>query len=203
MRVRTKVYIILMVFFSILLSYLPIVYLFPQSSPARLSHVCQSVPANCIVLVFFSFVIAVGLAEIIGFCFKKSIEIKWRRSKLGGILVSEGYVTEEELRKALTEQGLRIGEVLIRAGRITAEQLDHALNHQRKVPGKLGEILKDLAYSTDEDINWAINRSEERLGEIFLKKGVLTDYDLSSSLALQRYGPRWIEKAWDGKITIH
>ena len=203
MRARTKACIILTVFFAILLSYLLIVCLSPQCSLARLSHICQSVPANCIVLIFFSFIIAVGLAEIIDLCFKKFLEIKWRRSKLGEILVSEGYITEEELREALTEQGLRIGEVLVRDGRITAEQLEHALNHQRKVPGKLGEILKDLAYSTDEDINWALNRTEERLGEIFLERRVLTDYDWSSSLALQRYGPRWIKKAWDGKITIH
>ncbi|MBW1799034.1 MAG: hypothetical protein JRJ21_11735 [Deltaproteobacteria bacterium] len=131
------------------------------------------------------------------------MEIRWRSSKLGKIFVSEGYVTEEELGEALREQNLRVGEVLVRAGRITAEQLEHALNRQRKVSGKLGDILKDLAYSTDEDIDWALDNIGKRLGEILVQNEVISRYDLNSSLALQRYGPEWSQKAWKGEITIH
>ncbi|MBW2116434.1 MAG: hypothetical protein JRH09_00700 [Deltaproteobacteria bacterium] len=158
---------------------------------------------NCLFLMFSSLLVAWLFSEFIDFCYKKALEIRWRRSKLGKIFVSEGYVTEEDLREALREQNLRVGEVLVRAGRITAEQLEHALNHQRKVPGKLGEILKDLAYSTDEDIDWALNNTGKRLGEILVRNDAISRYDLNSSLALQRYGPKWSQKAWEGKITIH
>lgn len=203
MRSRTKFSILLIVFFGILLSYLLLITLFPSCWIIHLCGLSQSVIVNCLFLMFSSLLVAWLFSEFIDFCYKKALEIRWRRSKLGKIFVSEGYVTEEDLREALREQNLRVGEVLVRAGRITAEQLEHALNHQRKVPGKLGEILKDLAYSTDEDIDWALNNTGKRLGEILVRNDAISRYDLNSSLALQRYGPKWSQKAWEGKITIH
>jgi len=202
-RSRTKFSILLIVFFGILLSYLLLITLFPSCWIIHLCGLSQSVIVNCLFLMFSSLLVAWLFSEFIDFCYKKALEIRWRRSKLGKIFVSEGYVTEEDLREALREQNLRVGEVLVRAGRITAEQLEHALNHQRKVPGKLGEILKDLAYSTDEDIDWALNNTGKRLGEILVRNDAISRYDLNSSLALQRYGPKWSQKAWEGKIIIH
>ena len=54
------------------------------------------------------------------------------RPKLGEILVSKGYITEEDVDKVLSEQRMRLGEVLIKSDRITAEQLHNALNYQKK-----------------------------------------------------------------------
>jgi hypothetical protein len=203
MRARTKLSILLVVFFGILFSYLLLITLFPSCWVTNLCGLSHSMTVNCLFLIFSSLCVAWLFSEFVESCYKKALEIRWRRSKSGKIFVSEGYVTEEDLSEALREQNLRVGEVLVRAGRITAEQLDQALNRQRKVSGKLGEILKDLAYSTDEDIDWALDNTGKRLGEILVRKDVISRYDLNSSLALHRYGPKWSQKAWEGKISIH
>ena len=110
--------------------------------------------------------------------------------KLGNALVSKGYITEEELDKALAEQRVRLGEVLLRSDRITAEQLHIALNHQQKESIKIGEICKKMGYITSEDLNWALNRMKRRLGEILIEIGVLKDYELQNALALQKESPQ-------------
>ncbi len=107
------------------------------------------------------------------------------RPKLGKVLVSKGYITEQELHRALSEQRLRLGELLVRSGRITAQQLNHALDYQKKVSMKLGEILEAMGYITAEDINRALKRMKRKLGEIMIEMGLLRDYKLQRGLALQ------------------
>ncbi|MBW2490096.1 MAG: hypothetical protein JRE65_02965 [Deltaproteobacteria bacterium] len=106
--------------------------------------------------------------------------------RLGKALVSKGYITEEELDKALSEQKVRLGEVLVRSDRITAEQLHIALAHQKKESVKIGEICQKLGYITSEDLNWALNRMKRRLGQILIEIGVLKDDELQQALALQK-----------------
>ena len=108
------------------------------------------------------------------------------KPKLGETLVSKGYVTEEELNKALSEQRIRLGEALIRSDRISAEQLHIALAHQKKESIKIGEICKKLGYISSEDLNWVLNRMKRRLGEILIEIGVLKDNELQDALAIQR-----------------
>ena len=108
------------------------------------------------------------------------------RPKLGQTLVFKGYISEEELDKALSEQKIRLGEILVRSDRITAEQLHIALAHQKKDAIKIGEICKKLEYITSEDLNWALNRMKRRLGEILIEIGVLKDNELQHALALQK-----------------
>jgi hypothetical protein len=108
------------------------------------------------------------------------------KPKLGKTLVSKGYITEEELEKALSEQRVRLGEVLVRSDRITAEQLHIALGHQKEESIKIGEICKKMGYIRSEDLNWALNRMKRRLGEILIEIGVLKDSELQHSLALQK-----------------
>ncbi len=106
--------------------------------------------------------------------------------RLGKTLVSKGYITEEELDKALSEQKVRLGEVLVRSDRITAEQLHIALAHQKKESVKIGEICQKLGYITSEDLTWALNRMKRRLGQILIEIGVLKDDELEQALALQK-----------------
>ena len=108
------------------------------------------------------------------------------RPKLGQTLVSKGYITEEVLDKALSEQKIRLGEILIRSDRITAEQLHIALDHQKKESIKIGEICKRMGYVTSEDLNWALNRMKRRLGEILIEIGVLKVDELQHALDLQK-----------------
>ncbi|MFC1812707.1 hypothetical protein ACFL03_08445 [Thermodesulfobacteriota bacterium] len=108
------------------------------------------------------------------------------KPKIGKILVSKGYITEEELYRALSEQRVRFGEVLVRSDRITAEQLHIALGRQEKESIKIGEICKKMGYITPEDLNWALDRMKRRLGEILIEIGVLKDNELQHALALQK-----------------
>jgi hypothetical protein len=108
------------------------------------------------------------------------------KPKLGEILISEGYITEKELTGALSQQGLKIGQVLVQAGRITTEQLNQALETQQKQPGKIGEILKELEFAQDEDINWALAKMKKKIGTVLLDMGLLTDYDVDRALRIQR-----------------
>jgi hypothetical protein len=107
------------------------------------------------------------------------------KPKLGQILVSKGYITEEELEKALSEQKIRLGDMLIRSDRITAEQLHIALDNQKKESVKIGEICKKMGYVTSEDLDWALNRMKRRLGEILVEIGALKVDELQHVLALQ------------------
>ena len=77
-----------------------------------------------------------------------------------------------------------MGEILVDCGRITSEQRDQALSYQRKKYRKIGVILKELRYSTEEDILWAIERMKRKIGEILMEKKYITDYDLTTVLSL-------------------
>jgi len=107
-------------------------------------------------------------------------------SKIGKILVSQRYITQEQLYQALKEQSLRIGEVLVQEGRITPKQLQHALAIQKKENRRLGKILTELSYSKEEDIRWALNKTHRRLGKILREKNLVSDYDLACALTLKK-----------------
>ena len=66
------------------------------------------------------------------------------------------------------------------------DQLNQALDRQKEAPMKIGEILKEIGYATDEDINWALAKMKRRIGEVLLDMGVLTDYDVGRALRMQR-----------------
>jgi hypothetical protein len=203
MRARAKVHLVLGTFCGILFSFLAVLTVSPSCCLAKLSSLCQSIPGNCIFVAFSSLFAAWVLSEFAALCHTKFQELKSRKTKLGKILLSQGYVTQDELREALNEQSLKIGEVLVRAGRVSSGQLQRALNHQKQFPGRLGEILREMGFSSDDDIEWALSNRRRKVGEILLKNGIITKYDLNSSLALKRFGPKWVEKAWKGRITIH
>jgi type IV pilus assembly protein PilB len=90
----------------------------------------------------------------------------------------------------LEEQKLRIGEILVLSGRLTLKQLDESLERQKQVSRKLGEVLIELGFSTQEDIDWALHMMERRLGEILREKGLLKDEDIEWLLGQQEFGRR-------------
>jgi len=112
--------------------------------------------------------------------------------RLGQVMVFEGYITDNELQSALSEQRLKLGEMLVRAGRLTAQQLTHALGYQKKISNQLGEILKKLGHTTEKDIAWALGKMKRKLGEIVRDSGLITDIELHRLLVLQRYESRWL-----------
>jgi hypothetical protein len=190
MSSKGKLYLFSALFLIISLSYLSLQLLFPSSSLAKLVDLFQSTWLTYIALVICFLFIAIGFANLIEFSYGRLVRMRWRRTKLGEILISEGYLTVRELKDALSEQKLRIGEVLLGAGRITSQQLAQALRYQVKFSKRLGEILRELGYVTEEDIRWALRRMNRKLGEIVREKGLLTDHELHLAWALQHYGPR-------------
>ncbi|MDR1812191.1 MAG: Flp pilus assembly complex ATPase component TadA [Candidatus Fibromonas sp.] len=74
---------------------------------------------------------------------------------LAKILLRLGFVTEEKLALVLSEQlqikeHKRIGELLVERNYITVEQRDKALEEQKKSGLRLGKILMQLGFMTEE-----------------------------------------------------
>ncbi len=78
--------------------------------------------------------------------------MRWKREKLGDILVQAKLITKEQLEEALQEQknsGKPIGRILINLEAITENQLAEALAKQKNLPLiNLGEYEINLAAAT-------------------------------------------------------
>ncbi|RJP79819.1 MAG: pilus assembly protein PilB [Candidatus Zixiibacteriota bacterium] len=57
--------------------------------------------------------------------------------------------------KSLNAQG-KIGEILLHQGRITEEQLRKCLNEQRFKKEKLGQLLVSMGFAVEDDVVWAL-----------------------------------------------
>ncbi|MGD2125145.1 MAG: zinc-ribbon domain-containing protein [Desulfobacteraceae bacterium] len=187
---RTKLFLFVAIFYAILLIYLSVSYVSPASSLTRIAGIFQNFWANFIFLGLCFLAVALLLYGIVCFFCRKLLMARWSRPKLGKVLVGDGYITKEQLREALGEQEQRIGEVLVQGGRITVEQLDQALDSQKKSPAPLGDILREMGYATEEDVNWALGKLDRRLGEVLRDRGLLTERDLDWVLGRQQYKPR-------------
>ena len=97
----------------------------------------------------------------------------------------------------------RLGETLLQNGRIKREQLRRALEEQNKL-GKvkpLGEILVDLGYVTQGEVEEALNRQRSgggRLEDTLVQSGKISPEMLARSLAMQ-LGYEFVD---EGKIQI-
>ncbi|MDR2580287.1 MAG: Flp pilus assembly complex ATPase component TadA [Fibromonadaceae bacterium] len=74
---------------------------------------------------------------------------------LGKILVRLGFVSEEQMTAILSEQlqtsqHKRIGELLVEKNYITVEQRERALEEQKKTGLRLGKMLMQLGFMTEE-----------------------------------------------------
>lgn len=87
-----------------------------------------------------------------------------RKSRLGGMLVELGYITNKQLMDMLLDQlkphelGRRrkTGEILLNSEIITESQLEHALEVQQVKKQRIGEVLISLGYVTKEQITEAL-----------------------------------------------
>ena len=141
---------------------------------------------NFIFLMVAFLFISYIMTELTVYAYRFAARMRWQTPKLGKILVSQGYITQEQLYQSLKEQNLRIGEVLVQEGRITPKQLLHALALHEKKKRRLGEILTELGYSNEQDIRLALAKKNRRLGKILREKNLLTDYDLACALTLKK-----------------
>ncbi len=190
MDIRGKCILFIATFCALYIGFYLVVSLsiFPDCPLHQLINDSQSGSFNFLMVMISGLISAFILVELIILCYAELIKLRKKIfvPKLGKVMVSRGYVTEEQLKEALSEQRLRLGEVLIKAGLITTEQLEHALDYQKVVKKKIGEILRELGYSTDEKIIWALRKMNRRLGEIFVEKGFFTKTEINRVLTRRR-----------------
>jgi hypothetical protein len=189
---RTKIFIFSAVFYAVLLSYVSAALVSPSNPYAQLAAVFQSFWANFLLLVLFLVAASLCIYMATCFCCKRMLRTPWGKPKLGKLLLRDGFVTKEELEEALEEQKLRIGEVLVLSGRLSEKQLDDSLERQKLVSKKLGEVLIELGFSTQKDIEWALLMMERRLGEILRERGLLKEEDIEWLLGQQEFGRRYL-----------
>lgn len=184
---NTKVCLFIAIFSACLILDLLLPFLHPGTSSLHDFDIFKSPSANYLLLILIFMVIAFVLGNILHYVCWQLKKIVSRGPKIGNALVSQGLITPEQLKEALLEQGLKLGEVLTRAGRITDQQKQHALEFQKRQHRQFGEILKELGYATEEDIQWAMNKIKRKIGSILKEKRLVTDYDITCALSLKDY----------------
>ncbi len=181
---KTKTCLFIAIFSACIILDLILHFLHPSSTFHDL-EVFSNSAANFFFSIFVFFASAFVLSNILHYCCSKVFGKKAGALKIGEALISQGLITEDQLKKALSEQRLRTGEILVKAGRLTEQQRDQALAIQRKKYRKIGQILRELGYSTEEDIPWALHMANRRIGRILKDMNLITDYDIDCALLLK------------------
>lgn len=118
---------------------------------------------------------------------------KYLGKKLGEILISDGAISEEQLREALDfqkKEGGLLGEVLVKLGYVEERDIVQALTVQCGFPylPKLGEILIRNEVISQEQLQRALDfqkREGGLLGEILVKLGYANELDIVQALTVQ------------------
>lgn len=187
---KTNMFLFMAHFYGVVLIYTATASCSPGSLIACVGTRFDTFWANFISLGLILFVTALILHCLTCFSLKKVLSTKWFKPKLGDVGLREGYLTQERLKKALDEQKLRIGEILVQSGRLSGDQRNQALERQKIISAPLGQILKELGFATQEDVDWAVKKVSRKLGKILREQGALTTEDLAWLLAQQKFGPR-------------
>ncbi|MEA1923247.1 MAG: ATPase, T2SS/T4P/T4SS family, partial [Pseudomonadota bacterium] len=118
------------------------------------------------------------------------------RTRLGLLLVDEGFITPNQLQEALRLQQENpqnrndyqyLGQILVDKKYIGAEQLRYVMKkHDKKT--RLGDILLRCKAITEQELKFALleqEKSGNRLGEILLKKSLVSDEAMRQALCTQ------------------
>ena len=178
--------IFIAVFSICLFSFLVLPYLYPFTDLTGLLEVFGSPAADFIFFLVVSLAVAYLFTKIINAVFGLVYYRKTHEPKIGEILTSLDLVSRDDLVKALRLQKMKLGEILVEFGRISSEQRDFALMLQKTQKNRrIGEILKELGYSTEEDIRWALNRAHRKLGKTLSKLKLVNNYDINCAMSLK------------------
>lgn len=125
-----------------------------------------------------------------------------RELQLGLLLIREGLITRDELKKALIKQGeirrfgrhQRLGEVIVKLGYLAQEDIDGFAEVQEALAAPdhghtpLGHLLIDRGLASPSQIFTLLGEqqfAEHKLGELLVNKGVITQEQLEELLADQ------------------
>ena len=101
----------------------------------------------------------------------------------GNYLLSNGYVTREQLFSAMqreNDQHMKLGTLAMHAGYMTATQVDDVVIHQTHQDSRFGELAVTLGYLTDEQVHELLRQQTPSflsLGQVLLDDGVLNNTD--------------------------
>jgi two-component system chemotaxis sensor kinase CheA len=101
---------------------------------------------------------------------------------LGGILLDEGTITQDQLDKALNERGKKIGEILVEEGITTTENIEKALDEQKPI----GQILTEKGEITEPQLAGALKQQERKVGEILVDNAATTPGNIDTALESQQ-----------------
>ena len=112
--------------------------------------------------------------------------------RVGELLVKRGFLDEKQLEEALTfqeklTQYKPLGEICKELGFISNRVLRDILSRYQKQI-LLGELLGKMGIISDDQLNEALQeqrKSGEKLGQILVKKGIMTSSLLIDSLCVQ------------------
>jgi len=112
--------------------------------------------------------------------------------RVGELLVKLGFLDERQLEQALIVQREQaaykpLGEICKELGFISGGVLRDILFRYRKQI-LLGELLHKMGVISEDQLNEALKehkKSGEKLGQILVKKGIVTSSDLIDSLCIQ------------------
>ena len=99
----------------------------------------------------------------------------------GTYLLSDGYVTPEQLFSAMqrqTKEHIKLGTLAIHAGHMTADQVDKTVIEQTHQGRKFGELAIELGYLTEEQVSELLSHqtpSYLMIGQALLDDGILTN----------------------------
>jgi type II secretory ATPase GspE/PulE/Tfp pilus assembly ATPase PilB-like protein len=107
---------------------------------------------------------------------------------LDNILISEGYITDEDLKVFLKQQlnSMKLCELALHLDMVPQGVLQKAINIKR-YQRTFGEVLCDLSLITPLDLNAVLKkyRKHLRLGEILVKQGIIDEPTLNMALLEQ------------------
>lgn len=119
---------------------------------------------------------------------------------MGEILISQQWITPSQLDAAVAEQkrtNKKLGEVLVRLGHLSEMELNFILAQQKgntltgetdNVKQRLGDILRKSKRLSQRELATAVSeqkRTNEKLGEVLLRLGLLSGDELDAVLAWQ------------------
>ncbi|MCI7106331.1 MAG: chemotaxis protein CheX [Agathobacter sp.] len=101
----------------------------------------------------------------------------------GNYLLSNGYVTKEQLFSAMQReatQHMKLGTLAMHAGYMNASQVDETVIQQTHQDRKFGELAVELGYLTDDQVLSLLKQQNPAylsLGQVLLDDGILTNSD--------------------------
>ena len=117
----------------------------------------------------------------------------------GNYLLSQGYVTQEQLFEAMQKQSsqrMKLGTLAMHAGLMTAEEVDQIVILQTHYDKKFGELAIEHGYLTNEqvvDLLKTQNPDFLLLGQVLVDDGVITNSDLENIITDYRSKNEMIE----------